>query len=237
MDIYRLPKTTALLGDGISQGLHIGAQLHVSLRGEPIADVALGESRPGVAMTPETLMVWMSACKPVAAVAIAQLLEQGKLALDDPIADRISEFGQNGKEPITLRHLLTHTGGFRWLETGWPAATWEQIIEKICDMPIERGWVPGEKAGYHPATSWFILGEVVRRVDGRPYERYVREAIFEPLGMTDAWVGMPAEKYRTYGKRVGILYQTQKAPPTPAEHSDDEAAFTRCRPAPRDAAR
>lgn len=230
MNTHRLPTTSALLREGISEGLHIGAQLHVTWGAEVAADVAVGESRPGVAMTPDTLMVWMSACKPIGAVAIAQLLEAGKLVLDDPVAKFLPAFGQNGKEPITLSQILMHTCGFRWLETGWPNASWDQIIEKICGMPLERGWVPGEKAGYHPATSWFILGEIVRRVDGRPYEQYVREMIFERLGMNDSWVGMPAERYHDYGERIGILHQTEKKPPTPAEHSDEEAALTSCRP-------
>ena len=50
--------------------------------------------------------------------------------------------------------------------------------------------MPGQRAGYHPTSAWFILGEIVRRVDGRPFARYVREAIFAPLGMHDCFIGM-----------------------------------------------
>ena len=56
----------------------------------------------------------------------------------------------------------------------------------------KAGWVPGRKAGYHLHTSWYILGELVRRLDGRPFEQYVRERIFAPLGMKDTMFLPPA---------------------------------------------
>lgn len=74
-------------------------------------------------MTRDTLMLWLSSTKPVAAVALAQLCERGLLELDDPIARHVPEFGERGKHGITLRHALTHTGGFRLLNFGWPEAS------------------------------------------------------------------------------------------------------------------
>ncbi len=131
----RIPATRAVIEQGIAAGLHIGAQVYVSIHAQPVADLAFGQSRPGVPMTPDTLMLWLSGSKPVGAVAIAQLWEQGKLGLDDPVARHIPEFAQNGKESITIRHILTHTAGFRWVETGWPTESWEQIIARICQAP------------------------------------------------------------------------------------------------------
>lgn len=226
-----LPGTLAVLREGMAAGLHIGAQWYVSRDGRCVADEALGESRPGVAMSQDTLIFWLSATKPVAAVAIGQLWEQDRLQLDDAVARHIPEFAVKGKESITIRHILTHTCGFRWLETGWPQTPWDEIIAKICAMPIERGWIPAQRAGYHPMTSWFILGEIVRRADGRPFERYVREEIFEPLEMRDSWIGMPAERWEAYGDRIGILQQTDKQPIQPLPGFDTEAAATNCRPA------
>ena len=202
--------TGAVVEQGIATGLHIGAQVYVSINDEPVADLAFGRSRPGVAMTPDTLMLWLSGSKPIGAVAIAQLWERGKLGLDDPVARHIPEFGQNGKEAITIRHILTHTGGFRWVETGWPAASWEQVVARVCEARQERGWVAGKKAGYSPSTSWFIVGEIVRRLDGRDYDRYVREEIFLPLGMADSWIALPADRYRAYGDRIGIMHKTDQ---------------------------
>src|SRR5262249_3820760 len=114
----RLPATRGALEEGMDEGLHLGAQLHVALRGETVADAALGENRPGEPLTPDHLMLWLSSTKPGAAVAIAQLWERGLLELDDPVARHLPEFAAEGKEGITLRPLLTHTAGIRMLDTG-----------------------------------------------------------------------------------------------------------------------
>ncbi len=223
-------RTISILEQGIASGLHIGAQGCIARDGKIISEFAIGESRPGVPATNDTLMLWFSACKPVGAVAIAQLMERGQLELDDPVAHIIPEFRVKGKEAITTRHILTHTCGFRWAETGWPDATWEESIQRLCDAPIERGWVPGQKAGYHPNTSWFILGEIIRRRDGRPYEQYVRDEIFLPLGMNDCWIGMPEGVYQTYGDRIEVVQQTNHQSIRTLPPWDRSEALTRCRP-------
>jgi CubicO group peptidase (beta-lactamase class C family) len=71
------------------------------------------------------------------------------------------------------------------------AAPWDQIIADLTPPAVEPDWPVGEKAGYSPFASWFVLAEVVRRLDGRAYERYVRDEIFVPLGMADSWIAMP----------------------------------------------
>lgn len=196
-----------------------------------MADVALGEARPGVPMRADTLMIWMSCTKAVAAVAIGQLWERGLLELDDVVARHIPEFGVRGKEGITVRHLLTHTAGFRALLGEWEKQPWDRVIAAVCDARLESGWAPGRKAGYHVATSWYILGELVRRLDGRPFGRYAREAIFEPLGMNDSWVGMPPERYRAYGDRIGLMHDTSRGAPVADNFWDTEAGAALCRPA------
>ena len=182
-------------------------------------------------MTTDTLTLWLSACKPITAIAIAQLFERGKLGLDDPVADFIPEFSAQGKECVTLRHLLAHTAAMRYVETGWPRETWSGIIDRICQARLEPDWVPGKRARYDATLSWFILGEVIRRIDGRPCENYLRDEIFEPLGMRDSWIGMPPERYRAYGDRLGVLYVTSKQPIQPLPPYDTEQAITHCRPA------
>lgn len=219
-----LPRTREAIEAGIRHGLHLGTQIYVSRSGEPVADTALGEDHPGSPLTREHLMLWLSSTKPVAAVAIAQLWERGRLELDDPVTRHIPDFAQNGKEGITIRHLLTHTGGIRMLDVGWPDKSWDEIIAKICAMRPEPRWVPGEKAGYHLASSWFILGEVIRRADGRSFEVYVREEIFTPLEMRDSWIGMPPESYRAYLEegRIGVMWNTERTPPEPQGWETEE---------------
>jgi CubicO group peptidase (beta-lactamase class C family) len=229
--LERLPRTQRAIEDGIRDRLHLGAQVYVSLHGEAQADGAAGENRPGEPLTADHLMLWLSSTKPVAAVATAQLWERGRLELDDPVARHIPEFGVHGKERITLRHLLTHTAGIRMLDVGWPDHSWEEILARICGMRPEPRWVPGEKAGYHTASSWFVLGEVIRRLDGRPFERYVREEIFEPLGLHDSWVGMPPERYLFYkaAGRIGATWNTEG--PEIKDHGwDSEARCVRPNP-------
>ena len=226
-----LSRTVKVIEQGMKDGLHIGAQVYVSRGGETVADFGLGESRSGVPMDADTMMLWWSSTKPAAAVAIGQLWEQGKVDIEAPVIDYIPEFGAHGKDAVTVRHVLTHTGGFRFAD-GREAfrKSWDEVIAKICDAKLEDGWVPGQKAGYHPSSGWFILGEIVRRVDGRPFERYVRDEVFEPLGMRDCWVGMPPERYREYGDRIGVMHNTEGDTPQPVPGVDSEQGCARCVP-------
>jgi CubicO group peptidase (beta-lactamase class C family) len=217
---------------GIEQGLHSGAQLYVSRRGEALLDLALGEARPGVRMHPTTVMGWLSAGKPITAVAIGILGERGKLHLDTPVAHWIPEFAQLGKRPITLRHLLTHTGGFRPADRlpDKPGTGWYDLIHAICATPLEPGWVPGKKAGYHLSSSWMILGEIVERIDGRPPDRFVREEILEPLGMKHSWLSLDDDQARRYGNGLGVLHATDTAHVRRAAVVLERVAGWPCRP-------
>jgi len=201
-----LPRTFAELAAGVAERLQLGGQIHVEHRGVVVADAAFGEVVPGESMRRDHRLLWLSASKPLTAIAIAQLWEQGRLGLDDPVARHIPEFAAGGKEAVTVRHLLTHTSGIRMLDTGWPEASWEEIVARICARPIEPRWVPGRKAGYHLTSSWFVLGELVRRLDGRPIERYLAEELFAPLGMPSSSLGVPAAELERVRPGVGPMF-------------------------------
>ena len=224
----------AAINGGIERGLHLGAQLYVSLDGEAVANLGVGEARAGVPMTPESMVTWFSMTKPSVAVAVAQQWERGNLEIDDRVADHIPEFAQQGKDAITLRHLLTHTAGIRTADlfhSDAPGdAYWEEVVEAICGVEPEDGWVPGERAGYHLTAGMTLLAEVVRRVDGRRFEHYVREEIYEPLGMVDCWVGMPADIHAAYGPRIGTMHHTATGVAVPLDMLDDAAFMARCIP-------
>jgi len=235
MDSDPPPHLSALVLQGLSSGLHVGAQAYASLNGRVIIDAAWGVARDGVSMSTNTLMLWLSSGKPVTAVAVAQQRERGRLDWDDPVARHIPEFAAYGKESVTIRHLLTHTGGFRSAGMNFSLDPWEVILRRICDCRIERDWIPGEKAGYHIAGSWYVLAEIVRRLDGRSFDRYVREEIFLPLGMNDCWIGMPGEQYRAYGDRMGFMHDTSQSaqgqsPPVAEMREDTEAGCAVGRP-------
>ncbi|HEX2849544.1 MAG TPA: serine hydrolase domain-containing protein [Acidimicrobiales bacterium] len=233
-----LPRTTAVIEQGVRDGLHPGAQVYVSLDGKTVADGARGEARDGVPMTIDQMVIWWSMTKASVAVAVAQLWERGRLALDDPVALHVPEFAANGKDRITIRHCLTHTGGFRTgdqaLQSGSTSADpdewWDQTIAAICAVAPEPGWEPGEKAGYHLGCSMSMLGEIVRRVDGRPFSQYVRDEVFLPLGMDDCWVGMPGDAFARYGDRLGTMFNTADGARTPLTALDSEVALSRCSP-------
>tara|TARA_R110002072_G_C7978996_1_gene536040 strand:+ start:26925 stop:28043 length:1119 start_codon:yes stop_codon:yes gene_type:complete len=208
----RLPETSNVIDSGIKRGLHTGLQLYVSRGGNVVADCGFGESSPSVPMTADSIMMWLSAGKPLTAVAILQLVEHGLLDLDGRIVDWIPEFATGNKEQVRLHHLLTHTGGFRNVETGWPHLSWEATIARICESPLEDGWLIGETAGYHTSSSWYILGELIQRVDPKrqSFPEYFHKEICEPLGMLNSQNGMSPEFWMTNQHRIAEMSQLEK---------------------------
>ncbi len=182
-------------------GLHDAAQLFISIDGSPILDTAIGERVPSVALRNDDLMMWYSASKPVTTVAILQLWERGLLRLDDPVANFIDGWDA-GKERCTIRHVLTHTGGFSMPgEDPFDAnLTYAEAIALIAAHPAEHP--PGTQAAYHPSTGWKVLGAIVESVTGRPIDLYVREDIFEPLAMTSCHMGISLEEQPAIESRL-----------------------------------
>ncbi|MBI4082925.1 MAG: beta-lactamase family protein [Candidatus Lambdaproteobacteria bacterium] len=194
-----LEAAAALLEEGWRVGRHPGAQLYVSRFGRPVVEFACGEAAPGVPLTPESLLPWFSASKPVTAMAIALLYDRGSIGLDDPVRAYLPGFGA-GKEGCTIRHVLTHQGGFAGAVNHADQRPWAEIIAAICAWPAE--YPPGSKAGYHSTSGWYILGEIVRVVDGRPVERFVTEELLEPLGMTSSFMGIPPGRIAGLERRM-----------------------------------
>ena len=183
------PRTRAVLESGRDQGLHGGAQVALAVRGQRYS-LVVGESSTGVAMHPGSIGPWLSSGKPLSAVALARFIEAGKLDWEDPVTRWIPEFGGGGKDGITLRHLLTHTGGFRDADRADPTLGWEDSVAAACMAPLERDWIPGETAGYHANSSWFILGEILQRVSSRTFFDVLLTEVIAPLELGRAWFGI-----------------------------------------------
>lgn len=196
------------------EGLHPGAQLYVSRWGEVLCDVAVGEAAPGIPLTPAHLMLWYSSSKPLTAVAVTQLLERASLGLDDPVGRFVAGWG-NGKEDCTVRHVLTHMGGFSRADVRLfdRDVGWDETMAAIAASPAE--YRPGREAGYHPSAGWRVLGEVVRVVDGRPVEQYLREEVMAPAGMADTWLGIPPDDQARLADRLSPVHWTGHVVPVP----------------------
>ncbi len=221
------PLTSGVMQQGIADELHPGAQLYVSRKGKVLVNLAFGEARDGVPMTADSIVLWMSAVKPITAIAIAREWEQGRIDLDAPIARYIPEFAENGKEAVTVRHVLTHTGGFPKYFVPW-SIDCDEAIRKICMLPLEDGWVPGKKAGYHASSGWQVLGEVMRRVTHREYAEYVHDDLFLRLGMSDSWIGIPENTANNYGDRIAVTLSGKPGSMRPTNHRPHH--LSQCRP-------
>jgi len=166
----------------IESGLRPSIQVAVDFRGELVFERALGDG----ATVDSTYVLW-SSTKPLVAVALLQLIEEGRATLDDRVAKHIPEFGTHGKERCTIAHLLTHRGGFpgsspearsRLLRI---SRDWDAALRFVCEM--EAIWEPGTDRGYHALSGWFIVGELIRRLDGRPLGEAIFARVLEPLGI------------------------------------------------------
>ncbi len=142
----------------------------------------------------DTLVNLFSCTKPFVAVALLQLVAEGKLHLDTPIAEFWPEFAQAGKRAITLRHVLSHQAGITALtETlqtddlfDWPTMT----AAVAAQAPA---WLAGQAHGYAPITYGWLTGELLRRVDGRSVGDSVVARTAEPLGL-DFFLGLPEQE-------------------------------------------
>lgn len=128
------------------------------------------------------------ACTP----GVMLLIERGQVGLEDKVVKYLPEFAVNGKENITVRQLLTHTSGLRpdislkpdW--TGYDEAIRLSCVEKL-------SYQPGEKIVYSD-TGMILLGEIVRRVSGKPLDQFVQTEVYRPLGMKDTGFNPSKEK-------------------------------------------
>ncbi len=123
-----------------------------------------------------------SAGKAVVAVAILQLVERLDLDLDQPVADFWPEFGQHGKDTITLRQVLCHRSGVNAFHERMPddmIYDWQRATTQVAAE--QPWWTPGTEQGYSPILYGWLLGEVVRRLSGcGSFDDYVQQQIAGP---------------------------------------------------------
>ncbi len=170
----------------------VGAAVAVMHEGELVVDLWAGwaDQARTRAWERDTIVNVYSCTKAMAALCAHQLVERGRLDLDTPVAEYWPEFAQRGKQHIPVRWLLSHRAGLPAVRETLPEAAlydWTQMTEALAAE--EPWWEPGTAHGYHAVTFGWLVGEVVRRIDGRSLGTYFREEIAAPLGL-DFHIGL-----------------------------------------------
>lgn len=144
----------------------------------------------------ETLVNFFSVGKAFTALVALRLVERGALDLDAPAHRLWPEFGCNGKETITLRHMLSHKAGLPAIREDLPdgaALDWKRMTEALAaETPW---WQPGTAHGYHVNTFGYLVGELVRRASRRTVGQILRDEVAGPLG-ADVHIGLPPTEHR-----------------------------------------
>src|SRR6184192_1681430 len=196
----------------VESGTERGLQVAIYERDEQIVDAVAGVADPasGRLFTSETPVYCYSVCKAAASTLVHMLAERRAFGYDTRVAELWPEFGVHGKERVTVRHVLNHTAGV----PGIPLTT---TIEDLCDWGkmcsaiahAELWWEPGTKIGYHAYTFGYIVGEIIRRVTGKPISEVLRDELSGPLGVEkELYFGMPRSEHH----RLAVLEDTPMPP-------------------------
>jgi CubicO group peptidase (beta-lactamase class C family) len=198
----------AAFENNFASGADIGASFCATLNGETVVDLWSGhadeaKSRP---WEKDTIVNVYSTTKTMTALTALLLADRGLLDFDAPVARYWPEFAANGKERVKVSHLMSHSAGLSgWKEpiTKEDLYDWKKATALLAaQAPF---WEPGAQPGYHALTQGYLVGEVVRRIDGRSLGTVFREEIAKPLD-ADFHIGLPASE----DARVADLI----APPT-----------------------
>ena len=188
MDAAALDRIDAVIQENIEEGNFPGGVVCIG-RGNKIGFLRCygdRQTEPTVEpVTPDTLYDLASVSKVTStAIAVAILVERGKIEYDDRITRFFPEFGQNGKENVTVRDCLTHVSGLTPDNSindyiGYNRA---EILDNICKLGLRTA--PGEAFAYSD-VGFILMGYVVEKVTGMSQDEFVRQNIYLPLGMAD----------------------------------------------------
>lgn len=224
MSCERLERIERFMNDNyIATGKLAGAITQVWRRGALALNAVQGlaDRERQVPLAENSIFRIYSMTKPITSVAVMMLLEECKIALDDPVSKYIPAWENLGvhaggfmdsfqtrppARPMLVVDLLRHTSGLTYgfhQNTNIDAAyrklklgdigldgTLEEMIEKLATLPLE--FSPGEAWNYSVSTD--VLGYIVGKVSGMPFEAFLKERIFDPLGMVDTAFHVPEEK-------------------------------------------
>ncbi len=198
----------------VAEGRLGSCQLAVARDGKLAAMRTFGsvthEGRPAPA-TNDTLYVIFSCTKAIVSAAGWLLLQEGKLGLDERVADVVPEFGTNGKDRVSVEQLFLHTAGFP--NAPYPQPEWSSREKRLARFARWRlEFEPGSRFWYHPTSGMWVIAELVERRSGLDYRDFVRARIAEPLGLPELRVGLPRA---LHGRLADIEHRGAQS--TPAE--------------------
>jgi CubicO group peptidase (beta-lactamase class C family) len=180
----------ATVGDAFAEGFEtrgeLGASVAVWAGGRLVVDLWGGLADPvaGRAWERDTIVHAYSVSKPLVSACALLLADRGELDLDAPVARYWPEYAAAGKERTLVRHLLTHQAGMVVLADPLPAGAlldWERLAALLAAAPPL--WEPGTRHGEQALFFGHLVGELVRRVDGRPLGRFFADEIAGPWGL------------------------------------------------------
>ncbi|MGZ4786274.1 MAG: serine hydrolase domain-containing protein [Acidimicrobiales bacterium] len=189
----------------VDDGLLPSCQLAVARHGEIVALETFGDADDS------SRYVIFSCTKALIAGAVWLQLADGAFTLEQPVAELIPGFGDNGKEAVTVEQLLVHQSGFPTAPL--PLATTmgrRQRLERYRSWRLN--WEPGTRFEYHPTSAHWILAELIETTSGTDYRHFVHTRVLDPLGLDRLRLGEPADRQ---GDIVDL--EVRGEPPTPAE--------------------
>ena len=189
----------------------MGAAVCVYLDGVRVVDCWGGhaDAKRARPWTADTIVSVASTTKGMVALCAHMLAERGKLDLDAPTARYWPEFAQAGKQDIPVRWLLSHRAGLPAIRRLLPADAlfdWSAMTAALAESA--PWWTPGSRHGYHAITYGHLVGEIIRRVDGRSVGAFLHDEVAGPL-RADFFIGVP--------EAVDARAATVLPPPPPAE--------------------
>jgi CubicO group peptidase (beta-lactamase class C family) len=194
----------------------LGASCAVTVEGELVVDLWGGHRDLARSMPWErdTIVNIWSTTKMVTALCVLMLHDRGVLSVDAPVADYWPEFAANGKAGVLVRHVLGHTAGlpvFDEFVDDLAVFDLTECCRRLAAQPPR--WTPGDGSGYHAETQGYLLGELVRRVDGRSLGTFFRDEVAGPLGV-DLHIGLHDREFSRVAD-VATLHAMANRPPDP----------------------
>lgn len=183
-----------IMDDLVASGEEIGLQVAAYVNGDLVVDAWAGvaDEATGRLVDGDTLFTSWSTGKGFVATCLHILAERGQVDYDIPVATYWPEFGVHGKDAVTVREAITHRAGVPYMPEGVTPemmTDWDAMCVAIAGhVPL---WKPGTAVCYHAWTFGWIIGELIRRIDGRPVAQFAREELCQPLGIEDFYLGIP----------------------------------------------